>query len=76
MKTFTIRNINDDIDQSLDDTLALMKRFEDTGMNIIMKDDYLALYDIYQRLQAQKQHSLQMRSEKRSDSTQRDEIAH
>lgn len=45
--------ITERIDQSLADVLALMQRFEDTGMNELMADDYLSLYDIYQRLQQQ-----------------------
>lgn len=55
MQIVTTHNINDRIDQSLDDTLALMKRFEETGMDTVMKEDYLALYDIYKRLQEQKE---------------------
>ena len=76
MKTFTIRNINDDIDQSLVDTLALMKRFEDTGMDTVMEDDYRALYDIYQRLQAQKQATPLTSSKKHADPVLKGVMSH
>ncbi|MFA5496238.1 MAG: hypothetical protein WC247_15850 [Porticoccaceae bacterium] len=54
MECIPARNIADEIDRSLDDTLALMRRFEDAGMTTAMKEDYLVLYDIYNRLQEQK----------------------
>lgn len=41
------------IDQSLQDVLALMRRFEETGMDQAMPEDYRSLYEIYQRLQEQ-----------------------
>lgn len=55
----TADHVNDYIDQSLHETLVLMKRFEDTGMHTVMKDGYLRLYDIYKRPQEQKQTFLQ-----------------
>lgn len=49
----SLETVSDSIDQSLADVLALMQRFEDTGMNELMAEDYFILYDIYQRLQDQ-----------------------
>lgn len=53
MPNLSLETIAERIDQSLGEVLVLMQRFEDTGMNELMADDYLSLYDIYQRLQQQ-----------------------
>ena len=44
----SLETVSDSIDQSLADVLTLMQRFEDTGMNELMAEDYLILYDIHE----------------------------
>lgn len=47
--------LNAEITRCLNDVLVLMERFEATGMAAVMKEDYLALYAIYNGLQEQKE---------------------
>lgn len=44
-------DVSQRIKESLRDVLELMRRFEETGMDQVMEDDYRSLYDLYERLE-------------------------
>lgn len=46
-------DVSQRIKESLRDVLELMRRFEETGMDQVMEDDYRSLYDLYERLEEQ-----------------------